>query len=220
MTIVWLISSYRQVWGIAMVEATRKLVKHELFRAIAFFIERQQLVAQAMLDLGLDLQFVSRFGALGWITSDSHTVKHVDKSRDLVDLHEAADTMHVPQSGVWRDGDQNEWRYFLHGGGCLLTNRITKEPIDWDCPNRLAFDSGFFCRHLAWQLKAPNRQDKLKHTRNWVQELNSMGRKDGCIDIQVMRLLEEMVNDGLVNKDWTLAKQQIDSEDDVRSWRS
>lgn len=91
-----------------MDEATRKLVKQELFQAIVFFIQRQQLVAQAMLDLGLDLQFVGRFASLGWITSDSHILKDTEEFQALFHLHEAADTVHVPQRGVWRDSDQNE----------------------------------------------------------------------------------------------------------------
>jgi hypothetical protein len=46
----------------------KKLVKQELYKAIIYFIERQKLVAQAMLDLGLDLGLIARFGAIAWVS--------------------------------------------------------------------------------------------------------------------------------------------------------
>ena len=46
----------------------KEYVKQELYQAINYFIERQELVAQAMLDLGLDLDLIAREGAMAWVT--------------------------------------------------------------------------------------------------------------------------------------------------------
>src|SRR5687768_1832707 len=47
-------------------------VKAELREALAYFIERQKLVAQAMMELGLDLNEVAEFGPIVW-ASNSET---------------------------------------------------------------------------------------------------------------------------------------------------
>jgi hypothetical protein len=56
----------------------------------------------------------------------------------------------ITQWGYW--GDDKEWKYFLHGVGCLLTQVITQEVIDWDCPNLYCFDQYSFARWLHWFL--------------------------------------------------------------------
>lgn len=45
----------------------REQVKAELRNALAYFIERQKLVAQAMTELGLDLYEVGEFGPIAWM---------------------------------------------------------------------------------------------------------------------------------------------------------
>jgi hypothetical protein len=46
----------------------KEKAKNELKNALVYFIDRQQLVAQAMRDLGLNLDLVSKFGALAWVS--------------------------------------------------------------------------------------------------------------------------------------------------------
>lgn len=187
------------------------LVKQELYQALAYFIERQDLVAQAMLDMGLDLDEVGTFGALAWVSSTTHILKDVEKPMDLFtegsDLFEVskrAEAIRVSQKGTWKDYDHNEWEYYLHGEGCRLTNRQTSEVIDWDCPNKLSFDPWFFSKHLAWQLEASDRKRKLTHTRAWLQATCS-GLSWNAIVSEVRRLIDEMIEEGLIKKDWTLA---------------
>jgi hypothetical protein len=53
--------------------------------------------------------------------------------------------------GYW--GDNNEWKYRLHGGGCHLTHTITEEVIGWDSPDLRRFDPYWFTDWLSWILK-------------------------------------------------------------------
>jgi hypothetical protein len=177
-------------------------VKQEIYEAIARFIERQKLVAQAMSDFGLDLDMVAQYQAIAWVSSVSHIIEDVEKPLDLFPegsvLHavsEHAERVKVPQEGRWKDMEGEVWGYYLHGGGCRLTHTHTGEPIDWDCPNVLVFDPWFFQWHLAWQLTSPVHQPSLQHTREWIEThgLNAL-----------TALLDEMVCDGMINPDWTL----------------
>ena len=56
----------------------------------------------------------------------------------------------APQSGY--TGDNNEWEYFFHGGGCQLTHTVTQEIIDWDAPDVKTFDRFWFLNWLEWLL--------------------------------------------------------------------
>ena len=47
-------------------DKTNAKVKDELSSALAYFIERQKLVAQAMIELGLDLNEVAEFKSAAW----------------------------------------------------------------------------------------------------------------------------------------------------------
>jgi hypothetical protein len=195
-----------------MKENIKSLIKQELYEAIAYFIERQDLAAQAMLDLGLDLEEVGKYGALAWVSSATRTLKDAEKPLDLFiegselyNVAKRAEALGVPQVGFWKDYDHNEWKYFLHGGGCRLTNTETGEPIEWNCPNKLSFTPWFFCFHLEWQLDSPERKNKLLHTRNWIQEIQPRDSDWINIMTQIEALIGEMIDDGLINEDRTLA---------------
>src|SRR5688572_17128800 len=123
-------------------------VKAELREALAYFIERQKLVAQAMTDLDLDLNEVGEFGPIAWASnSESDKLGAADKikreiakandprTKKMLQLALRASERELTQSGVWHDRENSEWRYFLHGSGCRLTHTQTGEPIDWDCPD-------------------------------------------------------------------------------------
>ena len=86
-----------------------------------------------------------------------------------------ASERNLSQRGIWRDDENNEWQYFLHGGGCRLTNMKTGEPIDWDCPDLNSYDKYKFLHHLEWQLSSPERADKLAMSRTLEKdELESL----------------------------------------------
>jgi Domain of unknown function (DUF6896) len=156
-------------------------VKVELREALVYFIERQKLVAQAMTALGLDLDEVGEFGAFAWasnpasdkVSSQEKIKQEIAKANDprvqkMLQLALRALERALPQTGIWRDGENNEWRYFLHGSGCRLTNTQTGEPIDWDCPDVNKYDKWKFMFHLLWQLSSLDRGGKLISTHNWI----------------------------------------------------
>ncbi len=152
-------------------------VKYELKEALAYFIERQKLVAQAMTEMGLDLNEVAKYGAHAWVSNlppdeNGKVVKSVDayieyaksdndEARNMYQVAKRASERNLPKEGIWRDSEQNEWRYSLHGGGCLLTNVKTGEPIDWDCPDVNVSDTFKFMKHLIWQFSYREKATKL-----------------------------------------------------------
>ena len=156
---------------------TQEQVKDELRNALAYFIERQKLVAQAMTELGLDLNEVAEFKSAAWSSGANSNKDDFQTSRTspepenayvrkLFQVAKRASERNLSQIGTWRDSENNEWRYFLHGGGCRLTNLGTGEPIDWDCPNVNSYDKYKFFYHLEWQMTASERADKFKLSRS------------------------------------------------------
>jgi len=96
--------------------------------------------------------------------------------------------------GAWHDkteqiGDWGaDWRFFFHGGGCRLTHRITKEPIDWDGPDPYRFDPFFFIHHLEWRCAQGH---NLPHLCAFLKE------HDAPVD--TYRLIEDLIKDGIVS---------------------
>ena len=158
-----------------MSEGEKELVKRELYDAIAHFVERQKLVAQAMVDLGLSLEEVGQYGVLAWaanlppgrVVAQSETEEISDGCK-IYSMRKRVEALQLPDRGVWMDRDGNEWEYYLHGKGCLLINKLTGEPIDWEC-NTVGLSIWFFLQYLEWQLVSPEWEDRLIHTRKWIQ---------------------------------------------------
>ena len=159
----------------------KEQVKAELKNALAYYIERQKLVAQAMMELGLDLNEVGEFGPVVWawnpqsenIASQDVITEQIEKSNDpyvqkMLQLAIQASERKLPQSGIWVDSEKNDWKYFLHGSGCRLVNVKTGEPIDWDCPDVNRYDIWKFMFHLMWQLSSLERAGELISTHIWA----------------------------------------------------
>jgi Domain of unknown function (DUF6896) len=174
---------------------TRSLAKDELYQAILYFIERQQLVVQAMREMSLDINAIGKFGALGWASSASSEngqkpLERFEKEpasehdREIYNILKRSEEVRVPRKGIWTDKSGQAWNYILHGGGCLLENPETQEPIDWDCPNPGAFDDFFFTTHLDWRLKQGD--NELRHVEELQDEVKSM--------------FSELVTDGLIKE--------------------
>jgi len=180
-----------------------ELLITELLKAIAHFIERQKLVAQAMRDLDIDLDDVGKFGAAVWSQQgvreplSSLPVLASDEGKELWEaVRRARSKEPVTQQGVW--GDSDEWIYFLHGKGCRLRNILTGEVIDWNCPNAKAFDPYSFLDHLHWRLETEG-ESILPRIKEWVSR-----SPDGSESI--IQIIKQMKENGLINPDWTLAK--------------
>lgn len=161
--------------GVVMSETEIKLVKRELYEAITHFIERQKLVTQAIVDLGLNLEEIGQYGVAawaadlpsGWAITQSE-IEKVPDGHKIYSMRKRVEALRLPGKGVWIDHDGDEWEYFLHGKGCLLTNKRTGEPVDWEY-NVLGLSVWFFLRYLEWQLISPEWEDRLVHTRKWIQ---------------------------------------------------
>jgi hypothetical protein len=104
-----------------------------LLALIAEFVARQQLVAEAITELRPD-----KFGIY-------------NKNTPEVFVALADKVLHVPDMGTWKR--YGRWRYFMHGAGCLLTNFITAEPLEWDAPHRHEFDPYWFINWCLWLRK-------------------------------------------------------------------
>lgn len=159
------------------------LVKAQLLDAITYYIDRQEIVAQAITELGLDI--TTNFNSKTPLEGDE-----LEKLRKWSEQRSK-----IPSRGIWIDKDGNEWEYFLHGNGCLLTNVKTGEPIEWDIPQLESFDPYFFHDNLFWQFKSTSRYDKVGNVRHRLTEL-------------VNQLIEELIEDGKITKDYSLPNKE------------
>jgi hypothetical protein len=103
---------------------------------VKIFVERQQLVLAALLELRPGWPIMYRFNQF---TNEEEQVKAVMQ------------TLSNPPSGLW--GDENQWQYGTHGGGCLLVHTITGEPLEWDAPEVDVFDRYWFGDWVRWYAK-------------------------------------------------------------------
>jgi len=172
----------------------------EILEAIAHFVERQQLVVQAVRDLDIDIEATGRWGSAIWCRQGDQrpsrplSASASDEARSMWEAIQRARTRRaVTQQGSW--GDSGEWVYFLHGKGCMLRNIATGEMIGWNCPNARAFDPYFFLEHLRWRLETE--EGNLPRIREIVAS-SSEGLES------VIQLLKRMIEAGLINPDWTL----------------
>jgi hypothetical protein len=119
------------------------MMEPHLHSQIKKFVQRQTIVLAAMRDIRPDL---------------------VMRARDEGSPKERAEFTqryaHSQQSGFW--GKADEWEYFVHGIGCRLRHRITREPIQWDAGDLRRFDRNWFLDHLEWSLsQKPDDEDIL-----------------------------------------------------------
>ena len=182
-------------------EDTFRKMKDELLEAIKYFVNRQELVAQALHDLGLDLYAISILGAGGWTLGSIGAKQLYEVNPDhlgenfsnalqrMIEIN----TPSLAQTGIWQDQTGETWNYFMHGGGCRLRNPVTGEMIDWDCRSVVHFDIYTFCFHLEWQIaKFPNKYPQLAA---------SLSKSD--ISIIEHKLIPELINEGKLTNDMT-----------------
>jgi hypothetical protein len=116
---------------------TSPTIHTEILTLIQRYVERQTIVLTAMQQLSPHLFMRSYSGE--W------TSEIVDQYRRAMEQ-----VAHIPSSGFW--GDNDEWQYSLHGGGCRLVHTVTGEPINWDAPKVERFDKFWFLDYLVWLL--------------------------------------------------------------------
>lgn len=133
---------------------------YDMKQLIVEYVARQQLVYEAILQL-----------------SPVKLVVH-DKSIDTLEVCYLADKYkHIPGRGIWQR--YGTWHYFLHGGGCRLTNIISGEPIEWDAPHLNRFYVVWFVNWLSW-----------------AEQMN--GVVDGVSDKQINAIFNELVEQGFL----------------------
>jgi len=102
-----------------------------------------------------------------------------DKSvsgEELVKL--ASQSMHIPSRGTWQK--YGTWRYFIHGGGCRLTNMISGEVIEWDTPYITQFERLWFMQWVNWVKKVNNTYQSL--TEEVVYDLLHQLEEEGVVE--------------------------------------
>jgi hypothetical protein len=152
-----------------MVELTP--IQISLYKLVEVFVARQEVVLKAMKELRPDI--VARYE--GTYMPEMLAQLTLEYSRH-------------PQTGYW--GENQEWEYFLHGGGCRLTHRTTGEPIEWDVGSLKRFDKTWFVNWLIWLVET--------FTRSGYADNSS--KKDKIRD-DVYRVLEELEKGNLLTKE-------------------
>jgi hypothetical protein len=190
------------------VHPDKDLAKHELLLAIAYFIDRQSLVAQLITDLGLNIAAIGAYGPGAWGWNPEQSIPELQRALDSATSPELyavyvatirAHELRIPQQGIWHDQHGQLWSYYFHGIGCQIKNVLTQEVIDWDCPNVSAFDPFFFEEHLSWQLANERIAYPLGHLRYWIGQT-------GLRSIQ--QLIDELIDEGYINRDMTLSDRK------------
>jgi len=185
-------------------------IKGELLQSIAYFVKRQEIVANAIVDFNLELDDLAQWGALAWNVDIELTAQQLDGfPDDLKDMVARAIKRNFklfPQKGIWTDDNGQVWEYYMHGGGCCLIHTITGEIIDWDCPDTKSFDPFKFSYHLLWQLE--NQKEKYpclrEHVDKKAAELSVEQKRLFFSDFSE-QLIDDLIADGLITPNYTLA---------------
>jgi hypothetical protein len=124
---------------------------------VAYFVQRQQIVVQAMAELAPPL------------------LKHAQIDKFLgIDIDEAVGAFYKAdkypeQFGVWN----KVWKYRRHGIGCELVHIHTGEPIEWDAVHVLTFDVRWFGIHLDWRIDHQCDNPDIVIYTKWLSDTNS-----------------------------------------------
>lgn len=116
-----------------MQEAELNKIQLTILRLLETFITRQYLVFTAMQEIAPD--------------------KLYDIPRAMIESEIDGVLRHIPKPRPDYCGSNNEWKVWVHGIGCKLTNVESGEPIEWDAPDTQVFDAYWFSNWLTWHLK-------------------------------------------------------------------
>lgn len=125
-----------------------------VYNLVAYFIQRQQLVVLAMLELnprGLDKEALA-------IEVEPYFQDYRERRKKL----QPGESF---QSGIWK----HDWEYWVHGGGCRLTHLHTSERIEWDGPDPHEFDIYWFMNHLLWRCEHERHDPFIKQLLIWIE---------------------------------------------------
>jgi hypothetical protein len=137
---------------------------------VAYFVQRQQLVFLAMLEVH---PIVLGRGRISDIDILPYLETYHTKLRQIRD--NAADRSQYQEEygklfkGVWK----NDWNILRHGAGCRLTNIGTKEPLEWDAPDPQAIRLDWFLNHLNWRFKNEPDDPFIRQCLQWLENKNT-----------------------------------------------
>lgn len=154
------------------------------------FVRRQSIVLDAMRDLRPDIimPLENRGDSIYWA--------------ELREKHTK-----MPQVGYW--GENAEWEYFLHGGGCRLIHRETGERIEWDAGDLNRFNVDWFVIYLQWLLKYDHNNDEdIRTVRSLLQTIEVIGENPTEQIIkqhtrwrqQILPILEQLYENKLLSR--------------------
>jgi hypothetical protein len=133
-------------------------IQSAIYSLIQSFVQRQSLVLEAISDLRPDK--VMR-------------AEHSDDSEFWMQWTFESWQSFVlgfarrPAIGDW--GKNKEWEYFLHGDGCRLIHKATRERIEWDLGSLRTFDRYWFVNHLEWLLDQNTVDEAVITVRVWYE---------------------------------------------------
>lgn len=127
---------------------------------ISYYVQRQSIVMLAMLELN-PLSLTLGGDSCGGINLKPYVALYSQKEYTIGDKT-------ILYKGVWK----NEWDYKVHGIGCRLTHKSTKEPLEWDAPDLKAFRLDWFWRHLLWRCKFENSDPYINIVKDFVMDID------------------------------------------------
>jgi hypothetical protein len=148
-------------------------VHKAVYSLIKRYVDRQQLVRNAIHDLRPDLLIVV----------DGNT--RLEELVQMTERHSGA-----PQSGQW--GQLQEWSYFIHGRGCRLIHTTTREPIEWDAPDIRRFDRFWFMNYVTWLSSQIAKEEDIVRLTSWLD------RSDGKPQDLVFGLVQHLWEIGML----------------------
>jgi hypothetical protein len=151
---------------------TEKIMKN----LIAYFIQKQHIVPLAMLDLNPRILTMGGESIFN-ISIEPYIHKHLAWQQTIGDPL-------LLQYGVWK----KTWDYRLHGIGCKLTHRETKEPLQWDSPNPNAFRFDWFYEHLLWRKDYDMDDPYIVASMRLIQETKEVDLESMLIDTGIIIL--------------------------------
>ncbi len=134
---------------------------HTFQNLIVYFLERQRLVVLAILDIRPKL-----------LLMEDADVPPIDLAPYIARVEEQEGKTQSPEAlyqGFWK----HDWAYRLHGIGCQLTHRTTREPLEWDAPNAKAFRFEWFWKHLLWRSQYESDDPFVAQSLTWITEKSS-----------------------------------------------
>lgn len=146
---------------------------------ISYFLERQRLVALALLDVAPIL-----------LQTEADNKLSIDLDPYIELFQDKQAKNQFPQEmyqGIWKE----TWKYRVHGIGCKLHNRRTNEPLEWDASNLLAFRFDWFWQHLVWRSGYEPQDPFVQQAQKWLVSLTEVEVKQVLLGQDIIQIQQD-----------------------------